>query len=234
MPELYGVAPGSFAADMIERAGGEPITTGDPAVWSMPLERLVEADPEVILLGDAAYGVCPDIVAAREGWGDMTAVKEGAIRPVNDIVVTRPGPRLAEGLASVARGIHPELDGRARRHPARSADVRRARRHRLRRARPDRHVIGPPMRSLTAQPVAAATGRPSVAPADTAVRGGCGRGARHAARGRPAAGHRRRCPCADTLGVLGHRLLGLPGRHMAGIDRDHRDGAAPAAGARRR
>ena len=110
VPELYGVAPGSFAADMIERAGGEAITTGDPAVWSMPLERLVEADPEVILLGDAAYGVCPDIVAAREGWGDMTAVKEGAIRPVNDIVVTIPGPRLAEGLASVARGIHLELN----------------------------------------------------------------------------------------------------------------------------
>jgi iron complex transport system substrate-binding protein len=109
VPELYGVAPGSFAADMIDRANGEAITTGDPADWVMPLESLVEADPEVILLGDAAYGVCPDIVAAREGWGGITAVQTGDIRPVDDIVVTRPGPRLAEGLASVARGIHPEL-----------------------------------------------------------------------------------------------------------------------------
>lgn len=109
IPELYGVAPGSFAADMIERAGGDAITTGDPNVWSMPLERLIEADPEVILLGDAAYGVCPDVVAAREGWADITAVVNGDIRPVDDIVVTRPGPRIAEGLASVARAIHPEL-----------------------------------------------------------------------------------------------------------------------------
>ncbi len=109
VPELYGVAPGSFAADMIARASGEAITTGDPSDWVMPLESLVEADPEVILLGDAAYGVCPDIVVAREGWGGMTAVETGDIRAVNDIVVTRPGPRLAEGLASVARGIHPEL-----------------------------------------------------------------------------------------------------------------------------
>jgi len=108
-PELYGVAPGSFPADMIERAGGEAITTGDPNVWSMPLERLVAADPEVILLGDAAYGVCPDVVAQRPGWGDIAAVRAGAIRPVHDIVVTRPGPRIAEGLASVARAIHPEL-----------------------------------------------------------------------------------------------------------------------------
>jgi iron complex transport system substrate-binding protein len=109
VPELFGVAPGSFAADMIERAGGQAITTADPGDWTMPLERLIEADPEVILLGDAAYGVCPDVVAARAGWGSMTAVREGAIRPVNDLVVTRPGPRLAEGLASVVRGIHPDL-----------------------------------------------------------------------------------------------------------------------------
>lgn len=110
-PELYGIAPGSFAADMVERAGGEAITTGDPNVWSMPLERLVAADPQVILLGDAAYGVCPDIVAQRPGWGDISAIRERAVRPVNDIVVTRPGPRIAEGLASVARAIHPELAG---------------------------------------------------------------------------------------------------------------------------
>lgn len=108
-PELYGIAPGSFAADMVQRAGGEAITTGDPAVWSMPLERLVAADPEVILLGDAGYGACPDVVAGRPGWADITAVRTGAIHPVDDLVVTRPGPRLAQGLASVARAIHPEL-----------------------------------------------------------------------------------------------------------------------------
>lgn len=108
-PELYGIAPGSFAADMVRRAGGEAITTGDPMVWAMPLERLVAADPEVILLGDAAYGVCPATVSARPGWADMTAVRRGAIVAVDDIVITRPGPRLAMGLASVARAIHPEL-----------------------------------------------------------------------------------------------------------------------------
>jgi iron complex transport system substrate-binding protein len=108
-PEIYGPAPGSFIADMVELAGGEAITTGDPAVFSMALERLVEADPEVIVLGDAIYGVCPETVHARPGWGGMTAVREGAIRPVDDIVVTRPGPRLPEGLAALAGAIHPEV-----------------------------------------------------------------------------------------------------------------------------
>ena len=109
-PELYAPAPDSFLADMVALAGGEPITTSDPAVFAVPLETLLAADPEVIVLGDANYGVCPDAVAARPGWSDMTAVRAGAIRPVDDVPVTRPGPRLADGLAALARAIHPELE----------------------------------------------------------------------------------------------------------------------------
>jgi hypothetical protein len=40
----------------------------------------------------------------------MTAVLNGDVRPVDDVTVTRPGPRLAQGLASLARAIHPELE----------------------------------------------------------------------------------------------------------------------------
>jgi iron complex transport system substrate-binding protein len=109
-PDIYGPAPDSFVADMVNLAGGDPITTNDPAVYSIPLEQLVTADPQVIILGDAPYGTCPGSVATREGWSGMTAVKDGNIRPVDDIVVTRPGPRLGEGLAALALAIHPEAD----------------------------------------------------------------------------------------------------------------------------
>ena len=109
-PEFYGPAPGSFIADMVELAGGDPITTSDPAVFSIPVERLVTADPEIIVVGDAAYGVCPEQVAARPGWRQMTAVREGAVRPIDDTIVTRPGPRLAEGLASLAVAIDPDIE----------------------------------------------------------------------------------------------------------------------------
>jgi iron complex transport system substrate-binding protein len=117
-PDLYAPADDSFIADLVDRAGGDAITTGDPTVFSLPLEQLVVADPEVILLGDALYGTCPDSVAARAGWADLTAVKTGAIRPVNDTVITRPGPRLADGLASLTRAIHPELADQLADYPA--------------------------------------------------------------------------------------------------------------------
>ncbi len=38
------------------------------------------ADPEVIIVGDANYGVCPADVAARPGWESMTAVVDGDVR----------------------------------------------------------------------------------------------------------------------------------------------------------
>ena len=107
--EIYGPADDSFVAEMIALAGGDPITTGSPTVFSIPLETLLAADPQVIVLGDAAYGVTPEIVAARPGWGGMTAVTAGAIRPVNDVVVTRPGPRLVEGLRALALAVDPGL-----------------------------------------------------------------------------------------------------------------------------
>ena len=99
----------SIYGEMFKLAGAEPIS-GD-ANYSISLEDLVAADPEVILLGDAAYGVQAEDVAKRPGWGDMTAVKEGNIFPIDDIIVTRPGPRLVDGLKALIQAIHPELAG---------------------------------------------------------------------------------------------------------------------------
>jgi iron complex transport system substrate-binding protein len=108
-PSIYGVADKSFVASMIELAGAKPITTGSTTNWEMPIERLVDQDPEIIVMGDAAYGVTADAVAKRPGWSVLTAVKRNAIEPVDDIIVTRPGPRLLDGLRTLAGTIHPDL-----------------------------------------------------------------------------------------------------------------------------
>jgi iron complex transport system substrate-binding protein len=48
-------------------------------------------------------------VAARDGWQVLTAVKENQIFPIDDDTTSRPGPRLVDGLESLAKIIHPEL-----------------------------------------------------------------------------------------------------------------------------
>lgn len=105
---VYGVADDSFLAEMIELAGGIPVTTGSPDKYDMPVERLITEDPAVILLSDAAFGVTAEQVGARPGWDVIAAVKSGDIRAIDDQTVTRPGPRLFLGLALLARTIHPD------------------------------------------------------------------------------------------------------------------------------
>lgn len=106
---FFGPAPDYFGTEMIRIAGGEPLTSGTPGVYQIQAEAIVAFDPEVILLGDAAYGVTPEQVAARPGWDGLTAVRAGAVRPIDDVIVTRPGPRLGEGIRALALAIHPDL-----------------------------------------------------------------------------------------------------------------------------
>ncbi len=108
-PAIYGIADDSVYAQMITLAGATPITTGSATNWEMSTEKLVAADPELIILGDSAYGVAAEAVAKRAGWSSLTAVKTGAIKPIDDILVTRPGPRLVEGLRLLVAAIHPEV-----------------------------------------------------------------------------------------------------------------------------
>jgi iron complex transport system substrate-binding protein len=109
--QIYTAGEDSFLASLITLAGGDPVE-GDALSTAIDLEMLVAADPQLILLGDAAYDptITPETVAARPGWDAMTAVTQGDVRPVtDDIVITRPGPRIVDGLESLARLIHPDL-----------------------------------------------------------------------------------------------------------------------------
>jgi iron complex transport system substrate-binding protein len=107
---IYTAGKESFLASLIETAGGDPIT-GDAVTTAIALEDLVTADPELIVLGDAAYdaSITAETVAARDGWAGMTAVVDGRVVPLpEDILITRPGPRIVEGLEALARVIHPD------------------------------------------------------------------------------------------------------------------------------
>jgi iron complex transport system substrate-binding protein len=106
---FFGPAPDYFGTEMIRIAGGDPLTSGTPGVYQIQAEQILAFDPQVILLGDAAYGVTPDQVASRPGWDTVSAVADGAVRPIDDVIVTRPGPRLGEGIRTLAQAIHPEL-----------------------------------------------------------------------------------------------------------------------------
>ena len=107
---IYAPADDSFLAEMVTMAGGDVITTGDPNTYEIPLETLIEKDPQLIVLGtNPFYSPTPDAVAKRRGWDALTAVRNGDVRPVRDIEITRPGPRLPVGLRALAAAIWPDV-----------------------------------------------------------------------------------------------------------------------------
>ena len=106
----YTAGPGTFVDLLIARAGGTNIGKSLTSQWAqISLEQVVVDNPAVIILGDSAYGTTVDSVKQRSGWGGLAAVQNGQIYPFDDNLVSRPGPRLVDGLEALAKLLHPEL-----------------------------------------------------------------------------------------------------------------------------
>ena len=110
----YTAGPGSYIDGMIAMAGGTNIAAGATGqAPQLSAEEIVRANPQVIVVPTSSYSkpdaASPATFAARPGWEAIEAVKNGAVRGVESNLVSRPGPRLADGLSAMARAIHPEL-----------------------------------------------------------------------------------------------------------------------------
>ena len=110
-PELFTAGPGSFVDDLIRLAGGENVAADADSPWpQLSVEAILLKDPDLIVLADHNYGQTATMVAERPGWSDIRAVVEGSIiEIVDDDIVSRPGPRVVDGLEFLARAFHPDL-----------------------------------------------------------------------------------------------------------------------------
>jgi iron complex transport system substrate-binding protein len=104
----WTAGPGSYIDTLIKIAGGVNVASGLQSDYAqISQEELIAANPDVILLGDGAYGVTPAQVTARPGWGDIAAVKNNRVLTFDDNLVSRPGPRLVDGLELIYKALHP-------------------------------------------------------------------------------------------------------------------------------
>ncbi|MCK4964493.1 MAG: ABC transporter substrate-binding protein, partial [Dehalococcoidia bacterium] len=100
---------GTFIDAFITLAGGENIA-GEVDGWTtFSLEVLVNANPDIIVLGGALWGISAEDVTSHPAWQDIDAVKNGKVFAIDDTPLVRPGPRIADGLELLAGLIHPEL-----------------------------------------------------------------------------------------------------------------------------
>jgi iron complex transport system substrate-binding protein len=103
------VGPGSFIYDLLQRAGCDPVTSGAKSAypqWSM--EQLVKDDPHVYLIASEA-GVSLKDIEKRPGFSELTAAKEGRVYVIDSDILSRPGPRVVQGLEALVRALHPAV-----------------------------------------------------------------------------------------------------------------------------
>lgn len=95
----------TFISEMIAAAGGTNVAD-DTEGWSYSVEKLVEHNPDVLLLSTwaPAEGLKETI-----GYKSLTAVKENKMYTLDDDSLQRLGPRLSEAFTNMAKAIHPEL-----------------------------------------------------------------------------------------------------------------------------
>ncbi|HYH27664.1 MAG TPA: helical backbone metal receptor [Actinomycetota bacterium] len=104
LSDLYTVGPGALEYDMLERAGCDPVTSSASEAypqWSV--EQLVQDDPDVFLASEFGQGV--EAVANRPGVKELRAIREGRVKLVDGDLISRPGPRMVQGLRALVEAL---------------------------------------------------------------------------------------------------------------------------------
>jgi len=106
-PDIYAPGRGTFIQEMLDIIGADNVVKEDGWV-SYSTERVIQDNPDVIIV---MYDYVPNVVEElkeRSGYETLTAVKEQRIYQVDENLLSRTGPRLAEGLRALAEAIYAE------------------------------------------------------------------------------------------------------------------------------
>ncbi|MCH7320530.1 ABC transporter substrate-binding protein [Solibacillus sp. MA9] len=104
-PNLYAVGQDTFINEMLEVLNVENAV---PELgWPMySAEQFVSSNPDTILV---TYENDIEEITTNDAYAEMTAVKNGEVKLVDADTTSRQGPRLVEGIESIAEAIYPEV-----------------------------------------------------------------------------------------------------------------------------
>lgn len=105
---LYTIGRESYLTDLVRRAGGVSVTADVPGAFPrFSDEAALAARPEAIILpSGGSMGTANS--AAVAALKNSPAVLNNRVYKINDDHLSRPGPRLIDGLEEMARALHPE------------------------------------------------------------------------------------------------------------------------------
>ena len=101
---MITAARGTFIDDLVRRAGGTNIFS-DLRGWpQVSAETVIERNPQIVV--STHFG--RHRILSRRGWSEVAAVRSGRVVSMDAALMSRPGPRIIDGLTHLARRLHPE------------------------------------------------------------------------------------------------------------------------------
>ena len=94
---------------MIEIIGAENIFANEKSWISPSPESIVAANPDVILTNmPVVNGIkATEDIKNREGWENITAIKEGAVYGIDKNASARPSQNVVKALKEMAKAVYP-------------------------------------------------------------------------------------------------------------------------------
>ena len=105
---LFTVGRGTLLDEMLSLAGGTNVVD-EPGYVAYSAEQVITANPQVYFATNGS-GVTIEEVIKREGFADITAVRDGRVILLDEDVVSRPGPRFVEGIRAFYNGLIETVD----------------------------------------------------------------------------------------------------------------------------
>ncbi len=110
----WTVGKGEFMDEMITLAGGTNIAGNTTGWHEINEESIVAANPDVILYSKQSMDTTTNqtldqVIRARSGWNKIKAIQNNQLFGLDDDLVSRPGPRVTDGLVEIAHAIYPNL-----------------------------------------------------------------------------------------------------------------------------
>lgn len=107
-PSIYTTGKNTFMQEMLDTINAQNVVTEEGWI-QVDQEAIIKKNPDVIITTYGSYATEDPVkkLLSRKGWEDVTAVKEKAVADVDSDTVTRPGPRLVEGVEELAKAVYP-------------------------------------------------------------------------------------------------------------------------------
>lgn len=102
---LITAARGTLVDDLVARAGGDNIFADLRGYPQVSAEAVIARNPQVMFVLYPVRGSLSGTIAERPAWDGIAAVRAGRLEALPASLVSRPGPRIAQGLSLIARGL---------------------------------------------------------------------------------------------------------------------------------